>query len=811
MIPTYASHRKQPPSNKFTVSSYPGTASSIKRYVYIQFQNRAGRSLLSEPKVVTSRGIRVILNDGLILDSEEVFWVNIAVSVTGAPEDAKLLSSHPTRFNNQLTSRKFPAVIYLTTEEHFKADRSFNSSADLKIGNYLPGAIALVLDTNTYYRYDPEAYVDEARYWRSYGSIVQGSNKWIVSSGGFNAYQFSTTELNGSDLRLDTVTSSLKIPPKVGKAGSTAQRYWLNNGLANDGGSPIISGRYSLDISVNGVSGYSSVFANKFEYYLRGYLNRDTLELDTDIDTVNERQIWNPTDGYIVLPEELPRNYAAVYDLVLTGSNDDFIGVLPSAVPEIQVDFIEVEGTASRLSEVANVIGDLAFSDRGKLLIVPGLKRLPGIGSIKLPNSSQGYLIDTVKEQLITGLLPNIPNQVAAIAGSLNGLITIKQEGEELEVGEKARAYISTESGLSNLAVASTALTVDNAGIEVTIEHPVTDEGLGIVRKNYSDRYLAGNDRGEFTPTAGYIFLDIDGAFYQSEELSITALESQDFFFSNLDSFTSISNLPVQSDPAFSLFEPKAIEVSNTSSGSISGEVTAYSAYYYDEENINATKICHDLEVVIPTTTFTIGEVVSRLSEFADHINNRDNPHQITRAQIEAASEDEFKQHEGSRDNPHQITAAQINALTLTEFNDLINSLGTACIVDTGTSSGQIAVLESNDDGRGVLPAIPRKRIVENNNFIATPNVLISVDTSNREVTATIPETIAINDWFWFTDASGSNKDNPTGFGSNKFRIDPGTIKVQGYAETVDVDSENSVVLLQFDGIDNLNVIGGNA
>ena len=640
MIPSYASHRTKPNSSDFTVSSLAGTAANVKRNFYIQFQNRAGRSLLSEPKSITSTGVLVTISSNLIQTNEEVFWVLVSTETTDNPQDAIILASWQVRENNQVTQRSLPATISLLTEEDLLGDRKVISASQLPSTPLPNGAMALALDTGVYYRYDPESYYDSGGNLRSYGAYAGGVNSWIQTDLSFYAYQPSTTELGGSDLRIDTVANPLKIPPKIGEANSVSQRYWFNNGLENDGGSPIVNGRYTLDISVNGVSGYTSVFANKFQYYLRGYLNRETLELNTEIETVDEVKTWNPTKDFIVLPEELPRNFAAVYDFVLVGNNDDFIGVLPSNTPEIQVDFIEVGGTSSKLTELSNLIGDLVFSDRDRLLIVPGPIRLEGIATIKIPNASQGYLIDNTSTQLINDLSANTAGQIAAISGSLNGLVTIRDSIDPLESSERVRAVISTESGISRLLpTKSDPIVVNSTGIDVTIRNPVNSNGNGIIRENYSDSFIAGNERGEFTPTAGFVFLDIDGSIYQSQELDVGAIEEQTFNFSNLSEFALISNLPSSLDEDFSLFEPNGkVEVTTTSTGTISGTVKAYFGYYYDETNVVATKIRHDLPECIPIASNSIAKIISELRGLIDHLSDRNNPHEVKPEQIGAVT-----------------------------------------------------------------------------------------------------------------------------------------------------------------------------
>ncbi|MDJ0594410.1 MAG: hypothetical protein QNJ72_31285 [Pleurocapsa sp. MO_226.B13] len=695
MIPTYASFRQKLPTSAFTLTTIAGSTTVAEIYnVYLQLENRSGVNLLSDVQSIElnpGEGLRVTINSSVIASGEDVFWVVVSIETTGNPEDAVRVAAWKAVDDNQVTPRTLPATIDLTTDEHFAVTRVAATFNDLPNSGFLDGAIAFVVDTGNYYRYDSEAYNDGDNYI-SYGTIVEGANNWVRYFSTNLSFIADTRDARGSDRRLADVTSSLNIPPKTTDADSTPLKIWLNNGYEVDGNSPIVNGNFSLKIAVDGISGYENNFADLIKYYLRGYVDRETGELNTAIAEVNQEKLWNPINGTIKLPEDLPRNQAAVYDLILSFNQDDLAGVLPGNNPLIAIDVVSVGNNQGIASEVTSLIGNLVFSDRDKLLIVPGEFRLAGLASIKLASGERGYFINTTTEQPIVGLLPDTSNQIAAMAGSLNGLITIRQQGDSLEHGEVIRAIISTEPGLSSL-IASPPLTTFNTGIVVIINHPISPLGFITVRSNYPDPLLAGNDKADFTPTEFYIFFNIDGTLYQSPPTPVTPTPNQIVQVSNLNSFTIITSLPVQSDLAFSLFEPNAIALDNSFSGVISGTVTAYVGYLYAQGNTKATKIEHLSTGTIPTATLTLGEIISQLSAVVDHLTDFDNPHQITTEQIGAAKQTDLDATNTNVSTNTTAIATNVTSISTNTGAIALNTtarenLGTAANKNFGTSAG---------------------------------------------------------------------------------------------------------------------------
>lgn len=824
MFPTYASFRSKLLNSAFNVSLISGTTTTVSAgnyNVYLQFENRAGRNLLSEAQnisIAESEGIRVTINSDAIASGEEVFAVVISFEKSNNPQDAVRVASWQARENNQLADRSLPVTIDFTTDEHFKLTRAVANIDGLPSLGIKNGAIALAADTGKYYRYDAESYTNNDNFY-SYGALAVGNpaKKWVEYDGSFATYLANTTNSGGSDRRLSAIANALKIPPKIGSGDSTPLRIWLNNGLEADGQSPIVRGKYSLEISVDGATGFENLFADKIKYTLRGYCDRAIGLIDTSIAEVGVQKIWNPSSGLIILPAELPRGHAAVYDLVLSFGAEEMLGKLPSK-PVIGIDVIDIFSIQPRKSDFAEFLGDIVYSDLDKLVIVPGLKRLAGKASI-----SEGFIIDDLNDLMITGAQADTPNQIAAMSGALNGFITVRQQGDALAYSEVIRAVFSTEPGISQL-VAASAVALNNQGIEVTVNHPFTGSLTGKIRSDYPDTSIAGNEKALFTGYKGYLYLQVNSTIYRSNLLSF-ASTPQVINVNNLNNFTAIASLPTQSDPYFSLFKPDSVSRSAIT-GTITGTVTAYFAYAYESNNTLVTKINHNVSNAIPTANLPLSEVINNLTAITEHLDNYNNPHQVTRAQLGAASQSDLTTHVSSVNNPHQVTATQINAATTAQLATTNNnvtantaaialntasrqSLGTAATKNVGTAINNVVQLQ-DVGGVAKLPAVDGSQLTgisgqltvefQSGTFtavVSTSNpVNYLIDTSSATAIANLPPTPPNKGIVAFSDRRKT-------FGTNTATIVPSSGHTINGQSNLLLDTNNKSVVLIFDSANN--------
>ena len=821
MIPTYASFREKPPANAFAASAISGSAASLSRNFRIQLVNRAGRSLLSDPISITSTGVRISLTNQYE-DGEEIFWIAISVETTGIETDAGIIYLWQAREPDQLTRRSLPIDIDFIADSELTTNQAVNTVSLLPSSGFLPGAIVETLDTNVYYRFDPEAFTDIDGRLYSYGALAKGLGQWIEYPFTHNAYVPSVAGAESSDRRINTVSTTLKVPPKIGAVNGISERYWLNNGLLNNFGTPIINGKYSLEIFINGID-YSSVFADRIAFYLVGYVDRLTGILDTSMAGVGVRKLWNPTHTLIELPIDLPYYAAAVFDFRLEFNNDDLVGVLPSQQVELELDIVEVLNVTAKVSEFAKALGDLVMSEHCKFLIVPGLERLGGVATF-----AAGYIAEDPNSQMIAGVLADTPDQEVTISGSLNGFADLKQAGDAYAHSEVLRATVSSEPGISRL-IASSQITLNSEKIEVTIDHPLTATNAGIIRSDYPDQYLAGLDKAIFTPTKIYFAVEIAGVPHQTIQ-AISPVASETFTIDIAD-LTAISTLPVQSDNWFGLFEPTAIAVTSASGGGLSGSAIVHAGYIYESPNLKVTKIDHTGTNAVPTLNSTLAQAINNgllrpnnLSDLADVAIARNNLDVYDKAYID--------NHVNDTNNPHQVTTAQIGAATIAnlattnnrvttnEADILLNtnfrtSAGTGATLDAGTVIDDLVqVVDVDGNGLAGLPAIDGSQLTgiggqllvefASGTVAATVSDLNPVnyliDTSGAIATINLPASPPDKGIVAFSDRNKT-------FSTNNATVTPDPAHtINGQANFL-LDFDNEAVTLVFDAANNNYVV----
>ncbi len=566
----FGSCREQTPTDNVTVSIEPGGSldTAYNGNAYIQFQNRAGRNLLSDPiplNVPAGQIAVFTFSEGLIESGEEVFW--IVLSLGSSPQNAIMVARIATAEADQVTKKPFPLVIRLLTNEHFSPS-SVASFQDLPSTDILYGQIVSVTDEATYYIYD------------------EWSLSWLPYPQGRSAYLESTTAVGGCDRLLTDVDSALRVPAKVGSNDTIPLRVWWLNGFFPDGGSPVeTNSRLSLEISINGsttsVDGksFSTLFSNRIKANLVGYVERATGILD--LSQAQGTTIWNPVSNFLVIPEELPRGYAAVWDLILSFENEVMLGAIGSGA-SIDINLVEVSENVGTPSPLAALIGDLVFTNGDRLRIVPTPKRLSGLASIKT-----GYTINSSKELPFPGLLAeDTPNQRITLLASLNGFIQVKQEGEGLLSDEIVRAVVSTEPGKGQAIDAAINIST-NSALEVTVVHPTA------VRDDYPD-VIAGSDKASYTPLIGRVGIGHEGTYYEENiTRSLGTAESITFTITDLTNFTPTTlHTP---DEDFDLFRSESITLTGLpGAGSLGGIYVVYFFAEYESPNTSITRISHD-------------------------------------------------------------------------------------------------------------------------------------------------------------------------------------------------------------------------
>ena len=86
---------------------------------------------------------------------------------------------------------------------------------------------------------------------------------------------------------------------------------------------------------------------------------------------------------------------------------------------------------------------------------------------------------------------------------------------------------------------------------------------------------------------------------------------------------------------------------------------TGYSLFYHTMFYVDAEINISDAGLILMKDNYNS----SNLSDLNNHINNTNNPHQVTPTQIGAASQIDLTNHINDTNNPHQVTPTQIGAL----------------------------------------------------------------------------------------------------------------------------------------------------
>ena len=626
-FPIFGSFRERLDTNFITaIAQSGGSTTQVYNYnYYFQFQNRAGKNLLSSAIALTvNAGEKAVFTfaDGSIASGEEVIWIIVSAENTGNKQDedspaelgsaatpSETLREREVRAvqlariavveSDQVTRRSLPLTLELSEDIHFALQRSVADYSSLpSVADLVFGTIYLVVDSAQYYLYD------------------EWSNDWIVYPQGQSTYLSDTTAEYGCDRVLSDVDSAVRVPTKIGDTDTVPLRLWWLNGFWVDGLSPQVANTVlSFEFAVNGssVSGsgksYNAIFANRVKVTLVGYVERATGILDTSV--AQSQLIWNPVTNPLLLPVDLPRGYAAVFDVILSFDNEQMQGIIPQGAT-IELNLVEAFENVGIPSPVAKTTGDLVFAEGDRLRIVPAPLRLSGSAT-----SKAGYIIDSKKEIPFPGLLAeDTAEQKICLSGSLNGFVTIRQPGEELATDEVIRAIASTETGKGQISDTSITLSA-NSAVEITINFPER------VRDDYPD-VIAGNTKATFTPVVGRIGVSYNSVFYQENATRILGkAEAITFVLSDLTDFT-VSTLHTP-DADFDLFHSEITATQVDSSGTLGGTYTFYFWHEYETPNTLITRLSHDPnDGVIPELIKSLAEIDGDMSTSTYDIDEDD-------------------------------------------------------------------------------------------------------------------------------------------------------------------------------------------
>ena len=345
MVSIYASFRPQIPTSAIAVASVSGGSVShtISGNLYFQYYNRAGRNLLSAPIPVTinpGEKLQITVPVGAIAEGETVFKVVFSLSTTGNEVDAQDIAAIQVRENSGSVITNFPATVELTADEHFVLSGEVPTFEDLPAASVIGMKRKVTVD-NVIYEYGYDA-------------------RWQPAITGFSAYQADTTVTGGSDLVLTDATDAIAVPDNPLDVESYPLRAWILNGYDSDGLNPLPQGaRYTFNFAINDSTTsvddvpYSNIFANKTYVQILGYVERATGALD--VSKAVNKKLWNGTENYIVLPEDLPRGHAALLSISLMVEESDLAGIA-TANSRITFDIERRSDSIPQLNPLAKML-----------------------------------------------------------------------------------------------------------------------------------------------------------------------------------------------------------------------------------------------------------------------------------------------------------------------------------------------------------------------------------------------------------------------------------------------------------------------
>lgn len=581
-ISSYSSLRGQTPSVTFAVTT-GGFLSAGSLWFCVQALNRVGRNLLSTPVQLTwgaNAAIAITISDRAT--GEEVYEYVISAAATNDPTAMRLLLSVRARNNltvgsvvypGQGTYKTLPLSVELTQDSQTAIAPSVATPDDLPTANLLHGMVRFITSTSEYVAYDDY------------------SETWITDSLSLiSTYLAATTDAGGCDRPLGELTpSDLKYqPPAYGGNGSDSYpvALWYSNGLAEESGAAEPQGtRLTLQLAANGRN-ITAAFSGRAYFKFLGYVRRSTGVLDTSIPGVGDTIVWTAEDSPIELPQDLPKGYAAAYELFFRFRNAELQSVLQRGVQITTL--LYPEGLLGKPDSSWAIVGDVVLPDGDLMRILPvsgGVRRLPGkclVGGYRSPSVGETELIGLPEEQPVIKI---------TVSAALAGAIAYRLPADNVLTTEAVRAVVSTMGGITGSSMLTDAVTIadDTEAIRVTIDYPTA------IRSDYPDR-IAGQTAAFNAPLVR-IYVIAAGIIHQLPDLTPTP-PTQTIDITTLDDALVIDDLPIAPNPEFGLFGYEEIaaavqSVSPATTDLVAGSYQVAIAYYYSTSNDRVTAISH--------------------------------------------------------------------------------------------------------------------------------------------------------------------------------------------------------------------------
>lgn len=542
---------------------------------YLQFRNRAGYNLFSDPVEFTltaGQKVAVTIPADARRDGEHIEeWVIAGTNLSPFNIDARVLCSVPA-FDTQGNPTPLPYTVTFSTDEHFKLEASVANPAALPT-NKLHGM---------------------RRGVTSEGKIVawnSQTNTWDdIIPPRFTTYVPSADGPGGANRDVGLLPSDYQgvIYPDYDSGTELPVRgdaigFWLVNDSKYDipAGTPI---------SFTFRSGNFTDFQNKilitpkgFADIATGYLDRSGENGTGLYEGIDQDFVYQKSGGEIILEKNLPPN-KAYYFVVTPQFTDAMLGnlVLQGAILTCYATFGE---ESSSYAPGTKGLGNYIYPE-------PASRRriYPALGNLMAEASPGAGLIEQREfrkagSQLILGFDANTANQQVVISGDGNCFLADIAPAYAVR-----RALAGTVDGVGRLTPFQYSLAVNSSKvIRLNITHPTA------IRSNYPD-VVAGSSLGDFNASKVYVFVrnTSSGQILQFVQSIISGSASSTFAIGGIAG-TVVSSLP-NPDNTFGLYEPVSFNATTevVSSSLPTATVEVAIAYYFENTitSLNHTSGC---------------------------------------------------------------------------------------------------------------------------------------------------------------------------------------------------------------------------
>lgn len=683
-----------------------GSLNAGTYYFSLQGRNRIGlnKLLISDAVVIPQNGkVEISVNSSALQSGEEWLCFVIGSSTTPTESSFVQLATLPVLDpNNQNTLFSFPRSVTFDSNEHIKLSTTVTT---LPTTNLINGMLRGYSTNGIIYELDlyDRTSVDD-------GTLVKvvSGNRWKARPT-FSTYVSSIFVSGGCRQDIRTIDTSNAISVLYNPDGSTSTpvSLWLtgDNNVIERGL------RVNVDLFV-GSQNMSQKLDGKALLTFLGFVNLNTGEIRTTrsdgslIEGIGLNQTFNANYPVLTLEDDLQTNEAYSFNLAFRFSSAEWVGLLPEGANlKALANFSAVSGVFQELSAFT---GDCILN-KGKLRrIVPNtglsVKALSGSGII------QNYSFPLVNEQNIFGLAPNTDNQKIAING--NGSVYYSPT-VEIPAGSVLRAIVSTKKGVTNPALFSNSIYINqDGGIRFTVVYPTA------IRDNYPD-VIAENTQGLFNVPRIVVYIRKlgNGEVKAFDKLIVVPGVSQTFIIVDWSKGITISQIPQTLDTAFGLFDiPQPTNIQSISQGNFEADDYQITiAFEYDGNQV--TKINHS------TNDGCVVELRGSISELFDHLVDYENPHNVTTDQIGAVDLDSNQSITGPKTFENGFLS---RGTTFFEGNVQALNVATSNVIGFAISgNSQFSFLARTDGliqwGNGINP--PDTNLYrEGNSFLRTDN-----------------------------------------------------------------------------------------